>query len=160
MSTTKPPQSRKRIVSRKPAFLAAFRTTCRVTQAAKAVGIDPTLHYKWLLEDPEYRVAFLQTRDQAAQILEDEAVRRAHEGVKKPMYYRGKPVFHGKTRSYVYETEYSDQLLSLLLKRFRPDDYRERTETQITGSIDLVERLHTGRQRLIELKKTDDSAAG
>ena len=127
--------------------------------------IDRQRHHDWLKTDQNYRSAWQAIQDQVAQALEDEAVRRAYEGVKRPMFYRGKPVKSGKGRGAraVMEVEYSDQLLILLLKRFRPAQYRERTVTEVTGSIDLVDRLQTARKRLVEMQKQDgqpDSAAG
>jgi len=50
--------------------------------------------------------------------LEDEMIRRGHEGLRKAVRYKGKVVG--------YETEYSDRLLELALKGNAPDKYRER----------------------------------
>jgi hypothetical protein len=52
--------------------------------------------------------------------LEEEARRRAVDGVLKPVFQRGRQV--GRIR------EYSDVLLVTLLKGKRPDTYRERFE--------------------------------
>lgn len=57
---------------------------------------------------------------QAARTLEDEAVRRAHEGLRKPVRYKGKIVG--------YETEYSDSLMLALLKANNPEKFREHVE--------------------------------
>jgi hypothetical protein len=71
-------------------------------------GIDRGTHYDWLKADPGYKAAFEDVQDQAAQALEDEAVRRAYEGVERPVYQGGEKV--GVVR------EYSDTLLIFLLK--------------------------------------------
>ena len=56
--------------------------------------------------------------------LRHEAVRRACEGVKKPLFYKGEPIrIHGEI---VYETEFSDQLLIFLLKANNPDRFADR----------------------------------
>jgi hypothetical protein len=140
-------------IDRKAAFLKAYRITGTIRGASKACRQDESVHYAWLKSDPNYRVAFDATQDEIGQVLEDEAVRRAHEGVKRTMYYKGKPLHNG--RKIAYEVEYSDQLLLALLKRFRPEKYRERTTTEHTGSINLVERLTAARQRLIAMKRDD-----
>jgi hypothetical protein len=49
------------------------------------------------------------------QTLQDEAVRRAVEGIRRPVLYRGKQVYiHGEP---LFDIEYSDQLLIRLLVR-------------------------------------------
>jgi hypothetical protein len=57
--------------------------------------------------------------------LEQEARRRAHDGVRKPVYQGGKRVG--------YIQEYSDTLLIFLLKGLRPEKYRERFEHSGAG---------------------------
>lgn len=140
------------------AFIAAYAATANMTAAATAAKTNRSNHYKWMTNDETYRRAFEAIQEEVGQTLEDEAVRRAHEGVKRPVMYRGKPVKQG--RRILYEIEYSDQLLIALLKRFRPNLYRERTVTEVTGSIELVDRLQAARKRLIEMKRNDASPTG
>jgi len=143
---------------KKRAFIAAYRTTASVHAAGRAAKVRPELHYQWLKSDAVYRLAWETVQDQAAQTLEDEAVRRAREGVKSMRIHQGLPVKHG--RKILYDVEYSDQLLLALLKRFRPALYRERTETQVTGSLEIIDRLQAGRKRLLEMKLNDTPVAG
>ena len=134
--------------------------------AAAAAKVDVKDHYKWLKEDPNYRKSWDEVQEAAAQSVEDEAVRRAMEGVQRPVMYRGKPVRTGRGRSsrILYETTYSDQLLLALLKRFRPQLYREHVMTEHSGSVEIIDRLQSARARLIEMSKNDlsdpDRAAG
>lgn len=70
------------------------------------------------------------------QVLEQEAIRRGVTGVEKPVYQGGVLVGH--------VTEYSDQLLTFMLKAKRPYLYRERHEHkhEHRGKIDLrLDRL-------------------
>ncbi len=62
------------------------------------------------------------------------------------MFYQGSPC--GAIR------KYSDGLMVHLLKRFKPEKYASRVagELNITGSLDLVERLKAARKRLAALK--------
>jgi len=69
-------------------------------------------------ESPEYKAAFEKSELVAARTLEDEAVRRGREGVRKAIRYKGKIVG--------YETEYSDTLLVTMLKGALPKKYKER----------------------------------
>lgn len=74
---------------------------------------------------PEYKTAFAESEIIAARTLEDEAVRRAHQGVRKAVRYKGKVVG--------YEHEYSDTLMSLLLKGSQPKKYRDNSSVEVTG---------------------------
>jgi hypothetical protein len=103
---------------RKGAFLDAYSVTCTISRAAALAGVARRTHYNWLASDEKYKTAFGKLREQAAQLLEDEAVRRANEGVERPVTIAGK-------REMV--REYSDVLLIILLKALRPEKYRERS---------------------------------
>ncbi len=101
------------------AFLAAFRATCNVRLACEVAKVGRSSHYRWREKDSEYREAFDLAKEEAADILEAEAFRRAVEGVEKPVgWYKGKPGG--------YVREYSDILLIFLLKALLPERYRER----------------------------------
>ena len=150
-----------RQVAAKRSFIAAFRDTVSVTASCKAAKVLRETVMRWRKDDAFFRGLWEEIQEEAAQTLEDEAIRRAHAGVKRPLFYRGKPMYtgRGKNRRPIHEVEYSDQLLITLLKRYRPHLYREHTETVLTGTIEIVERLQAGRQRLLEMKQ-DDRAAG
>jgi hypothetical protein len=79
--------------AKQAAFLAAFRETASITKAAAAARIDRSMHYRWMAEDPEYPPQFEQAKEEAAQSLEDEAIRRAHEGIQHQVIYHGRPCY-------------------------------------------------------------------
>lgn len=110
---------------KKRAFLIAFAGSGNISAAAKIARIDRTLVYIWKKKDPEFAAAFEVARQLAIDTLEDEAIRRAVEGVEKPVFYGGKKVATVK--------EYSDTLLIFLLKGNRPEKYIERIAGEITG---------------------------
>jgi len=60
--------------------------------------------------------------------LEDEAIRRAHDGTMKPVFHGGKKV--GEVR------EYSDKLLIFLLKGCKPEKYAVRRKFKHSGAVD------------------------
>jgi hypothetical protein len=139
-------------------FLDAYAQCGSVTAAAAAAGIDRKTHYRHLEKDAEYRKAFDALQDRVGQELEDVAVIRAIEGTKRQLFWRGKPM--RQNGRLVYETDYDNQLLALMLKRFRPKFYREHVVQEHTGSINLVERLEAARARLIAMKREEDDKAG
>jgi hypothetical protein len=78
-------------------FLAAFEACGSVAKAARWAKVARTSHFEWMREDPTYRPRFIEAEKQAACGLEDEAVRRAREGVRKLVLYKGQPVYvHGE----------------------------------------------------------------
>lgn len=117
--------ARKIIHPKKRAFLAAYAECGNVTQAAEIAGIERSRHYQWKCEDPDYAEAFAAAEEQAADRLEQEARRRAVEGVEKPVFQGGKQV--GVVR------EYSDTLLIFLLKGALPEKYKERWSGELGG---------------------------
>jgi len=132
-------------------FLRIYSEVGRVDVAARIAGIGRRTHYHKLKTDPAYRKAFELAEECAVQALEDEAIRRAKEGVRRPVMYQGKAVkLNGRT---VYEIRYSDSLLIALLKRFRPHLYCEHVRAEVTGSVpDLAERLAAARKRVLDMR--------
>ena len=92
---------------KKARFLRAYAKVCQITKAAELAGIDRGTHYDWL-KDPEYKAQFEAAHLQAADTLQEEAIRRATIGG-------------------------SDTLLIFLLKGMRPDKYRENRTTRVSG---------------------------
>jgi hypothetical protein len=97
-------------------FLACFAGCASVLKAARWAKVSRNAHYVWLKEDPTYPQRFREATEAASRTLEDEAVRRAHEGLRKAVRYKGKVVG--------YETEYSDGLLAKLLDATNPEKFR------------------------------------
>lgn len=80
-------------MSRKSAFLQAFALCGSITAAAKAAKIERDMHYRWMKEDPQYPELFEDARRRAVDLLEEEAVKRARDGVFEPCTYKGEFVF-------------------------------------------------------------------
>ncbi|MDD4986231.1 MAG: hypothetical protein PHQ43_10680 [Dehalococcoidales bacterium] len=112
----------------KAKFLRIYPDCGTVEMAAKQVPITPKTVYSWIKGDPEFaaKVEEIKPVAKAAYVgvLEQEAFRRAVEGVEEPVYLKGFLV--GTVR------KYSDTLLIFLLKGAAPEKYREKTE--ITGA--------------------------
>ena len=106
-------------------FLAAFSEVGTIVRAAESSGIARANHYKWLT-DPVYRRAFEHAKREAADSLEAEARRRAVDGIKKPIFYKGEICG--------WETLYSDSLMVTSLKGNDPEKFAERTKTDFRAS--------------------------
>ena len=117
------------------AFLAAYRLTGSITEAAKAAQIDRRLHYRWLKSSEAYESKFERAKEHAADMLEDVAVRRVREGTLEPVFYQGKRVG--------WRRMYDSGLMQFLLRGLKPERYGHKTEVSgpnggpIEGSITL-----------------------
>jgi hypothetical protein len=107
------------------AFLAALSATCSVSKACDAAGVGRMTVYDWRKNDPDFAAAWDDAKKIGADVLEDEAVRRAHDGVNEPVFYQG--VATGTIQ------RYSDTLLIFLLKGAKPDVYKDRVASEVSG---------------------------
>lgn len=132
-------------------FLAAYARTGNISQSAKAARIDRDTHNNWLnFEGPageDYRHAFDQAKEMAADLLEQEARRRAVEGVVQYRFTKdGKPITHPKTGKPYVEYVHSDLLMRELLKGNRPEKYRDQPKSALSVEdvVTLVTALMAG----------------
>jgi hypothetical protein len=84
------------------------RTAPTLPKACEIADIARTTFYEWIKDDPEFKAAYEAAREEAVQVLEDEAIRRATIGG-------------------------SDTLLIFLLKAARPQKYRDYVRQEVTG---------------------------
>jgi transposase-like protein len=134
---------------KKPAVLEAYKGCANVSKACGIVGIARDTFYRWLKEDPKFKDDYEAAREQAIELLEDEAMRRAHEGIAKPIFHAGKravdvvlnpdgsvkldPVTKKPIGIPAVVREYSDTLLIFLLKGARPQKYRDNVRQEVSG---------------------------
>ena len=103
--TAKNPNTR---TVRKKAFLEELRQRYSVYHACKEAGIGRTTVYAWRQDDEEFAKAWDAALADAADVLEASAYQRALEG--------------------------DTTLTIFLLKGAKPDKYKERTSTELTGA--------------------------
>ena len=99
-------------------FVSELAETGQVKKACEAAGITRRVAYYWRYQHAEFGLAWKNAMKIAVSVLEDEAHRRAHDGVEEPIYHLGKCV--GTVH------KYSDTLLIFLLKGADPNKYRDR----------------------------------
>ncbi len=92
-------------------------------------------------------------------------LRRAVEGVRRPVLHKGKPVYiNGEI---LYQVEYSDRLLERLLEVHNPEKFGRRTENSVVfdGDINKLfagmsdEQLKIATDRMLRDVYGNDSAA-
>ena len=110
--------------------------------AANAAGVGRSTAYLWRQQDPQFAQKWDEAVAEGIDCLEEEARRRAVEGVKRPVYRGG--VFVGEI------TKYSDRLLIFLLKTRRPEVYdRSRNAKRPEGFA----RSHDGSGKKVYTKE-------
>lgn len=144
------------------AFCAALAETCNVGRACAAVDISRYTAYLWRKEIPEFAERWDEAMKAGVLALEDEAHRRAFEGVEDPLTHQGQftylyqvvrdengqpvldeqgkpiqePVLDSQGNHKVAAVrKYSDTLAIFLLKAHNPDKYRENSKVELTGQL-------------------------
>lgn len=121
-------------------FLAALAQGASISGAANSSGFPRSTAYDLRNEDEDFAKAWDEAVEAGTDALEDEAVRRAKDGVSKPVFYKGMAC--GEIQ------EYSDSLLMFTLRARRPEKYRENVKLEVGGLADLAERLQRAKERL------------
>lgn len=109
----------------KAVIIAALAAGSTVLLAAQEAGVNKTTAYRWRESDEDFAQAWDEALEEGTDRLEQEALRRARDGVSKPVFHKGSVVGHVQ--------EYSDTLAIFLLKARRPEVYRERASLEHTG---------------------------
>jgi len=131
----------------KELFLAELRLMPVISHAARAAGIDRTMVHKTRDKYEDFRLAMDEAMEEGIDKAESEMLRRAVEGVRKPVIHKGQLTYQrevyidgdGKERErYMRDEngnlvplttqEYSDGLLQFALKGRRRGVYGDRTE--------------------------------
>ena len=101
----------------KPLFLDTLRGTGNVRLAASNAGVARQVVYRARDSSATFRVDWDEAIEEARELLEAEARRRAAVGIDEPVFYKGEVVGHIR--------KYSDNLLMFLLKAHWPEKFRE-----------------------------------
>ena len=110
---------------RQEKFLKAFARVGIIKDACRAAGVDRSTIWRWREGDPAFADAYLLAAQEAVDVLERAAWRRAVDGVKQP---------DGTVR-------HSDHLLTFLLKARDPVRFGELQRVQVKSQVDVDARL-------------------
>src|SRR5690348_6027113 len=101
----------------KATFLRTLARYGNVSRACKAARINRDTAYAWRKLDRAFSLAWDRALEDAVEVLEQEAWRRAVKGTQKPVFHEG--VQCGSVRVY------SDSLMQFLLRGAAPKKYRD-----------------------------------
>lgn len=127
-SSKRLPPTPENVEKRQAIFLAAYAECGTIRTATAMSGVARSMHWEWLANSPGYAERFEAAKAESVEMLEDEARRRAHDGIRKRK-------FHPRSKRAYDEIEYSDVLLIVLLKANAPEKYRERYDSTVTAAV-------------------------
>lgn len=147
-----------------PIFLADLRINGQIQHAAEVAGIAITTFYDRRNKYPDFAKEARLALTESNARLEREARRRAHDGVDKPVFYKGKIAGEWvdengepcskrkKGAKFIRHSikEYSDQLLGILLKAHNPK-FREKTESTIKAKIKTTSAKELTDEELLKI---------
>ncbi len=107
-------------------FFAEMAKHGLVTTAANTAGIDRSNAYKLRDSDPGFAERWTKALETYVDTLEAAAHQRAVTGFKKGVWHQGQQVGE--------EIQYSDSLLSLMLKAKRKREYGDASKIELTGA--------------------------
>ena len=124
------------------AFLHHLGRTGSVTFAATRARLQRRTLYKLRATDESFALRWDEALDLGVERLQDDAMRRALDGVARPVWRGGKEV--GSVR------QFDNKLLQFLLRAHRPETYGDgrRTGGLPPLPFDLAERLAASQPRL------------
>jgi hypothetical protein len=114
-------------------FLKYLAETGKVVYSAQRAGYqNSTYLHEVRKKDDAFAEAWKLAVEAAADKLEEEAIRRATDGVLEPHWHKGNVVG--------YTTKYSDPLLMFMLRGLRPEKFREsvNVNANITGKVGVA----------------------
>jgi hypothetical protein len=113
-------------------FLREYGERGRVDLACQAVGLSRSGAYRLRGKSADFARDWKEAKAVAVSVLEDEARRRAVDGVDEPLVSNGRLVTdeHGKP---VTVRRYSDKLMVLLLKGAKPGIYHDNAAGALNG---------------------------
>ena len=128
-------------------FSAVVESGGNVTKACALAGYSRTSVYEYKAADGDFAKRLGQSQQLGGDVLEQECIRRARDGVDEPVWYKGDQC--GIVR------KYSDTLAIFLLKGIKPDKYRERVDQRVTLENATPEQIAKAIERL-----SDNDLAG
>lgn len=122
------------------AFLTHLAAKGSVSYAANRAGLDRRVVYRLKASDEAFAARWEEALQIGVERLQDDAMKRALDGVERPVWRGGKQV--GSVQ------QYDNRLLQFLLKAHRPETYGDKSRAGAPPlPFDLAKRLAAARPR-------------
>jgi len=115
-------------------FLEMLSEIGNAAKCCEALGMSRGPVYARRTKNKTFRKKWKIAKKLSIARLEDEAWRRAFEGIKKPVFYKGEQIENPDGTPY-FERVYSDTLMMHRLNAERPDKYHYRQSVEHSGNI-------------------------
>jgi len=116
---------------RKAEFLEVYKTIGQHYISAETIQVAGATVFSHLKQDPEFAAAYEEAKQYFADTVEKEALRRAVEG------WDERPVVNERGDVVGQVHKYSDTLMCIALKRWRPE-YGEKISVNVSGGVLLI----------------------
>ena len=127
----------------KAAFLAMMEQLPNITVVSRLMGISPSNIYAARKKDPKFDEDILAAVEEGYDLLENEARRRAVDGVVEPIFYKGEQISDERGNP-TGVRKYSDTLLTFLLKGYRPKKFNPGAKLELATEDDITITLNLG----------------
>lgn len=134
--------------ARKRGFLKALAVTGNITVAAHAVDVDRSTTYRWRECDPDFDRECQDAIEEAADLIEAEAYRRAVHGIEEPVVYQGQTTL-------LYERDEHGQILFEECNVITYD--KEGNPLVELRRVPVVKRDENGDVAVLTIRKYSDS---
>lgn len=101
-------------------FYEVFSETANVSKSCEVANFSRTYFYQRLKEDAEFKKQHELEFEKAVDKMEEEARRRAFQGILEPVFHKGEVVGHKRC--------FSDGLAMFLLSGYKPKVFKQRVE--------------------------------
>jgi hypothetical protein len=118
------------IIEAKRLFIREYAKRANVGDACRVAGCSRKQFYAWRDLDPIFNQALGEAQENAHDLMEREAHRRAFEGTDLPAINKDGVVLHPITGKQVFIRQYSDFLADKLLRANRPDKFGNKLEVK------------------------------
>lgn len=137
----------KRSPQRDKIFIQKIRAGLPFMTACAAAGYSKKAVYDRMRKDEAFKDQYYEAQELYDDTLEIEADRRAVQGVRKPIWYKGERIG--------YERQYSDSLLLKRLQATKPHKYKDQQAIEFEGTLkqthsasnELIKRLEAMRSK-------------
>lgn len=109
------------------------------TKAAELIGRPRRTLYAWRERDQEFAAAWDEALETGIDLLEQEARRRAFEGVERKVFYQGEEI--------AVERTFSDTLLIQLLRVRAPERWGRKLKVDASVEVDYAAEIMAARKR-------------
>jgi len=127
----------------KEMFLGVLENIPNITAACKLLEINNSSIFRARKSDPEFDAAISEAMNSGYDMIEEEARRRAVEGVLEPVYYKGEQVLDANGNPGGIR-KYSDRLILELLRAYKPKRFNPGVKLGMGGGEKFTLTLNLG----------------